>query len=175
MSIEEIGVISNLVGSVAVVLTLFFLAYQVNRARRELSRENARAMIRHNDEILLRLSDDPDLLDVHIRGLKSFEGLSEAERVKWGIWLFTWITQTEQGYIDRKQKDFSGLNLDQYLEGLALTFRSAGGKAMWPRLKQWFDPSFCEALERQVARSSTTLIDQMADLAWQPPPPAQHR
>jgi hypothetical protein len=175
MTTEEVGVVSSIVGSVAVVLSLCFLAYQVNRARRELARENARAMIRHNDDILLSLSDDPNLLDVHIRGLKSFENLTDAERLKWGIWLFTWITQSEQGFIDRKQRDFSGLNLDQYLEGLALTLRSAGGKAMWPRLKQWFDPSFCEALERQVATSSTTLIDQMADLAWQPPPPAKPR
>ena len=175
MSIEEIGVVSDIVGSVAVVLTLFFLAFQVDRARRELARENVRAMIRHNDEILLRLSDDPDLLDVHMRGIESFESLTEAERLKWGIWLFTWITQTEQGFIDRKQKDFSGLDLDQYLEGLALTFRSAGGKAMWPRLKQWFDPNFCEALERQVERSSTTIIEQMADLAWQASLPAQPR
>jgi hypothetical protein len=173
MTIEEVGVVSSIVGSVAVVLSLCFLAYQVNRARRELARENARAMIRHNDDILLRLSDDRDLLDVHVRGLKSFESLTEAERLKWGIWLFTWITQSEQGFIDRRQNDFSGLNLDQYLEGLALTFRSAGGKAMWPRLKQWFDPDFCEALERQVARSSTTHLDQIADLAWQPPPPAK--
>ena len=173
MSIEEVGVVSDMVGTVAVVLTLFFLAFQVNRARRELARENARAMIRHNDDILLRLSDDPDLLDVNMRGLESFESLTEAERLKWGIWLFTWITQSEQGFIDRKQKDFSGLNLDQYLEGLALTLRSAGGKAMWPRLKQWFDPAFCEALERQVAKSTTTLIEQMSDLAWQPPPPSQ--
>jgi len=175
MTIEEVGVVSSIVGSVAVVLSLCFLAYQVNRARRELARENARAMIRHNDDILLRLSDDRDLLDVHVRGLKSFESLTEAGRLKWGIWLFTWITQSEQGFIDRRQNDFSGLNLDQYLEGLALTFRSAGGKAMWPRLKQWFDPGFCEALERQIARSRTTHIDQIADLAWQPPPPAQHR
>lgn len=175
MSIEEIGVVSDIVGSAAVVLSLFFLAFQVNRARRELSRENARAMIRHNDEILLRLSDDADLLDVHMRGLKSFESLTEAERIKWGTWLFTWVTQTEQGFIDRKQKDFSGLDLDGYLEGLALTFRSTGGKAMWPRLKQWFDPSFCAALERQVAKSNTTQTEQFTDLAWQALPSAQNR
>ncbi len=175
MSIEEVGVVSDIVGSVAVVLTLFFLAFQVNRARRELARENARAMIRHNSEILLRLSDNPDLLDVYMRGQKSFESLTEAERIKLGNWLFTWVTETEQGFIDRKQKDFSGLDLDGYLEGLALVFRSDGGKAMWPRLKGWFDPDFCEALERQVARSSTTMIEQITDPAWQPSPPAQHR
>ena len=175
MSIEEVGVVSSIVGSVAVVLSLCFLAYQVNRARQELSRQNVRDMIRHNNEILLRLSDNPDFLDTHMRAQKSFESLTEAERMKWGTWLFTWITQTEQGFIDRKQKDFSGLDLDAYLEGLALVFRSDGGKAAWPRMKGWFDPAFCEALDRQVARSSTTQIEQMTDLAWQPPPPAQHR
>ena len=175
MSIEEIGVVSDIVGSAAVVLTLFFLAFQVDRARREVSRENARDLIRHNNEILLRLSDNPDLLDVYMRGQKSFENLTEAERIKWGTWLFTWVTQTEQGFIDRKQKDFSGLDLDGYLEGLALVFRSKGGKAMWPRIRGWFDPTFCAALERQVARSSTTMIEQMTDLAWQASPPAQHR
>ena len=174
MTIEEVGVVSDIVGSVAVVLTLFFLAFQVDRARRELSRENARDLIRHNNEILLRLSDNPDLLDVHMRGQKSFENLTEAERIKWGTWLFTWITQTEQGFIDRKRKDFSGLDLDGYLEGLALVFRSSGGKAMWPRMKGWFDPTFCAALERQVERSSTTQIEQMTNLA-QAPPPAQPR
>lgn len=175
MSIEEIGVISDIVGSAAVVLTLFFLAFQIDRARREVSRENARDLIRHNNEILLRLSEDPGLLDVHIRGQKSFESLTEAERLKWGFWLFTWVTQTEQGFIDRKQKDFSGLDLDGYLEGLALTLRSNGGKAVWPRLKGWFDPNFCAAVERQVTRSSTTQIEQITDLAWQARPPAQDR
>jgi hypothetical protein len=175
MTIEEVGVVSDIVGSVAVVLTLFFLAFQVDRARRELSRENVREMIRHNNEILLRLSDNPDLLDAHMRGQKSFESLTEAERIKWGTWLYTWVTQTEQGFIDRKQKDFSGLDLDEYLEGLALVFRSDGGKTMWPRMKVWFDPTFCEALERQVARSSTTQIEQITDPAWQASPPVQHR
>ncbi len=132
-------------------------------------------MIRHNNEILLRLSDNPELLDVYMRGHKSFENLTEAERIKWGTWLFTWVTQTEQGFIDRKQRDISGLDLDGYLEGLALVLRSTGGKAMWPRIKGWFDPTFCEALERQMARSSTTMVELIADLAWQTSPPTQVR
>jgi hypothetical protein len=170
MSIEEIGVASDVVGSVAVVLTLAFLAFQIDRARREISRDNARQMVRHNNEILLRLADDAEFLDVHIRGQKDFGSLTEAERARWAVWLFTWVTQTEQGYIDRKQRDLSGLDLDGYVEGLALTFRSNGGKAVWPRLKGWFDPDFCDAVERQMARSSTTQIEQIADLAWRPQP-----
>jgi hypothetical protein len=170
MSIEELGVAADVVGAVAVVLTLGFLAFQIDRARKEISRENVRAMVRHNNEILLKMSEHADLLDVHVRGQKDFASLTEAERLKWAFWLFTWITQTEQGYIDRKQGDFSGLELDGYVEGLALTLRSNGGKVIWPRLKGMFDPAFGEAVERQMATSSTTQIEQMTDLAWSPSP-----
>lgn len=173
MSIAEIGVVTEIIGAVAVVLTLAFLAFQINRARKELSRENARALIRHNNEILLRLADDSELLDVHVRGQQDFAALSEAERLKWASWLFCWITQTEQGFIDRQQKDFSGLDLDAYVEGLALTLRSKGGQAIWPRLKDWFDPAFCAAVERQVARSGTTQLERLADPRWRASPPGR--
>lgn len=166
MILSEIGVLTDIVGSVAVILTLGFLAFQVNRTRLEVSRQNARDMIKNNNDVLLRLSENDALLDVHIRGQKNYSSLTEAERMKWAFWLFAWITQTEQGYIDRRQKDFSGMMLDEYVEGLALVFRSTGGKEVWPRAKAWFDPDFCAAVERQIAKSSTTQLERMTDLEW---------
>lgn len=91
MSLEQIGVIAEIAGSVAVVLTLGFLAFQVNRARLDVSRQNARDMINNNNDVLLRLSENDALLDVHIRAQKDFSSLAEAERMKWGFLLFAWI------------------------------------------------------------------------------------
>jgi len=164
MTLEQLGIVTDIVGSMAVVLTLGFLAFQVNRARLEVSRQNARDMVNNNNDILLRLSENDALLDVHIRGQKDYASLTEAERMKWAFWLFAWVTQTEQGYIDRRQNDFSGMMLDEYLEGLALVFRSTGGKEIWPRVKAWFDPEFCEAVDRQIAKSNTTQLERMTDL-----------
>ncbi|GAM99859.1 hypothetical protein U91I_03514 [alpha proteobacterium U9-1i] len=82
--------------------------------------------------------------------------------MKWGFWLFAWITQTEQGYIDRRQRDFSGMMLDEYVEGLALVLRTEGGKVMWSALKAWFDPEFTAAVERQIEKSSTTQLELIA-------------
>jgi hypothetical protein len=64
MTIEELGIIANIGSSIAVILTLGFLAFQVRRARLEASRQNARDMINNNNEVLLRLSDNDALLDV---------------------------------------------------------------------------------------------------------------
>lgn len=162
MTIEELGIVTDIVGSLAVIATLGFLAFQVRRARLEVSRQNARDMINNNNDVLLRLSENDALLDVHIRGQRDFASLAEAERLKWAYWLFAWITQTEQGYIDRRQKDFSGMKLDEYVEGLALVLRSEGGKVMWSGLKAWFDAEFCAAVERQIAKSSATIVERFA-------------
>ncbi|MEL7547688.1 MAG: hypothetical protein AAGJ84_13625, partial [Pseudomonadota bacterium] len=159
---------TEIAGSVAVIATLGFLAFQINRARLEVSRENAREMINNNNDVLLRLSENDALLDVHIRGQKDYASLTEAERMKWAFWLFAWITQTEQGYIDRRQKDFTGMMLDEYVEGLALVLRSKGGRVVWPRAKAWFDPEFSEAVERQMAKSGVTQLQRLADLEWSP-------
>jgi len=101
MTTEELANIADIGGSIAVIFTLGFLAFQVRRARLEVARQNARDMINNNNDVLLRLSDNDALLDVHIRGQKDYASLTETERMKWGFWLFAWITQTEQGYIDR--------------------------------------------------------------------------
>lgn len=92
MTIEEFGIITDIGGSIAVIATLGFLAFQVSRARLEVSRQNARDMVNNNNDVLLRLSENDALLDVHIRGQKGFASLTEAERMKWGYWLFAWIT-----------------------------------------------------------------------------------
>lgn len=168
MTLEEIGIWTEIAGSVAVIATLGFLAFQINRARLEVSRENARQMINNNNDVLLRLSENDALLDVHIRGQKDYASLTEAERMKWAFWLFAWITQTEQGYIDRRQKDFTGMMLDEYVEGLALVLRSKGGRMVWPRAKAWFDPEFSEAVERQMAKSEITQLQRMTDSEWSP-------
>ena len=168
MTLEEIGIWTEIAGSVAVIATLGFLAFQINRARLEVSRENAREMINNNNNVLLRLSENDALLDVHIRGQKDYASLSEAERMKSAFWLFAWITQTEQGYIDRRQKDFTGMMLDEYVEGLALVLRSKGGRVIWPRAKAWFDPEFSEAVERQMAKSEVTQLQRMTELEWSP-------
>ncbi len=172
MTIEELGIIANIGSSIAVILTLGFLAFQVRRARLEASRQNARDMINNNNDVLLRLSDNDALLDVHIRAQKDYASLTEAERAKWAFWLFAWITQTEQGYVDRRQKDFSGMLLDECVEGLAMVFRSDGGGLAWRSLKPFFDADFASAVDRQIARSTFKQLDLEHIVGPKSPPSA---
>lgn len=159
MSISELGSLGEFVGSVAVVATLIILIFQVRGARTEISSQMTREIKRHNNETFHQLTRHPDLVDIHIRAQRQYESLSEAEKLTWIIWLFTWINQTEDGWMARKRGIPNMSWVDSYVLGVALTLRSDGGREVWPRLRIFFEPLFAEALEETVRQDDSTFLD----------------
>lgn len=159
MSISELGSLGEIVGSIAVLVTLIILVFQVREARVELSGQITREIKRHNNETFHQLIRRPDLVDIHIRAQRQYDGLSEAEKLTWVTWLFTWITQTEEGWMARRQ-GVPGLEwVDRYVQGVALVLRSDGGQIVWPKLRGFFEEAFAEALERAVREDDATYLD----------------
>lgn len=159
MSISELGSLGEIVGSIAVLVTLIILVFQVREARVELSGQITREIKRHNNETFHQLIRRPDLVDIHIRAQRQYDGLSEAEKLAWVTWLFTWITQTEEGWMARRQ-GVPGLEwVDRYVQGVALVLRSDGGQIVWPKLRGFFEEAFAEALERAVREDDATYLD----------------
>ena len=161
MTWEAIGAIGELIGALVVVGTLVILIFQVRGARVELSRQMTRDIKRHNNEAFHQLTQNPDLADLHVRGQREFGSLSETERVRWILWLFTWINQTEDGWIARK-RGIPGMDwVDTYVQGVALVLRSEGGSAAWGSLRGFYEPDFVAALERVVDESDETWLETL--------------
>ncbi len=159
MSISELGSLGELVGSIAVLITLIILVFQVRGARVELSGQITREIKRHNNETFHQLIQRPDLVDIHIRAQREYDGLSEVEKLTWISWLFTWITQTEDGWMARKHGVANMEWVDRYVNGVALVLRSDGGKIVWPRLRGFFEKPFADALERTAREDNATYLD----------------
>ena len=97
-------------------------------------------------------------MDLHIRGQRDIESLTEQERLTWMVWLFTWITQTEDGFVARRS-GIPGMEwVDRYLLGVAVVLRSSGGAVVWPRMRAWFDEDFVTALDKKIDEDSVTYL-----------------
>ncbi|MEM9173730.1 MAG: hypothetical protein AAGC67_00710 [Myxococcota bacterium] len=161
MSIEELGSLGEFIGSLAVLVTLVILVFQVRGARVELSRQMTREIKRHNNEAFHQLTQNPRLAEIHVRGQRDFFALSETERVTWMLWLFTWINQTEDGWIAR-ERGIPGMDwVDTYVLGVALILRSEGGREAWKAIEGFYEPEFVRALERVVAEDTVTWLDTL--------------
>ena len=116
MSLSELGSLGEFLASIGVFVTLVILIVQLRSARTELSSQLTREVKRHNNQAFYQLTQDPTLMDIHIRGQQNYEALNEQEKVTWGVWLFTWITQTEDGYLAHR----SGIQDMGWIDGYVL-------------------------------------------------------
>lgn len=164
LSISELGSLGEFVGSVAVLATLVILVFQVRGARAEISSQTRREIKRQNNETWNQLIEDPNLLDLHVRAQREYDGLTETEKLRWITWMYTWITQTEDLWISRRQGVMDPETLDRYVRGVSLVFRSAGGRVVWPIIQGFYDPKFVAELDRVVAEEGTTWLETL--LPW---------
>jgi hypothetical protein len=160
MSLQDFADLGEAIGGGAVVITLIYLAIQLRRGRVELARQNARELLRHNNEVLLRLSENSRLMEIHIKAQTDFDALSDEDKMTWVVWLFTWTASWEQGFLDLPRREISGIELDQYAEGLALVLRTPGGRTVWTTIKSFFSAESVAALDRQIERSNTTQLER---------------
>lgn len=159
MSISELGSLGEIVGSIAVLVSLIILVFQIRGARIELSCQMTREIKRHNNEALRQLTQQSELVGINIRAQREFDSLSEGEKLTWMIWLFTWINQTEDGWMARKRGIPNMEWVDGYMLGVALVLRSNGGRIVWPRLRSFFEKPFADALDRTVREDNATFLE----------------
>lgn len=159
MTISELGSLGDIIGSFAVLITLIVLVLQVRSARVELSSQMTREIKRDNNATFHQLIQQPELVDIFIRGQREYDCLSEAEKATLQIWLFTWITGAEDAWLARHRGIPNMEWVDAYMVGVARVLRSEGGQRVWPRLSSNFEKPFVDALEQTIQADNMTFLD----------------
>ena len=162
MNWDAIGAIGEIASAVAVLVTLVILVSQVRGARLEFSSQIAVEIRRHNNENIQFPISDARTLDIHIKAQRNFEALSEQDKVYWAVWLYSYISQTEDVW-KLSAKGVSGLEQmnEIYNSGVATVLRSDGGKIMWRKLRMFFPEEFAIAIDQAIAESDLTWLDAM--------------
>ena len=166
MNWDAIGAVGEIIGASAVVLTLGYLAIQLRQARSEYIRNNARDLVVRNNVVLGKLADDKDLRARHIKGMQDYSDLSLEEKLAFGIWMFTWISNWEQAFEDQKSGSFEGLPLEAYSMGIAEVLRTPGGNEYWRRSRDYFSEDAARELDRVIGLSEQTWLDRFSE-TWE--------
>jgi hypothetical protein len=161
LTISELGSLGEFVASIAVLATLVILVFQIRGARKELASQTRREIKQQNNEMFHQLTQDPNLLDIHVRAQRDYTAFTETEKLTWIIWMYTWLTQTEDGWLSRTQDGPDVDWVDRYVLGVSLVLRSPGGRVVWPIIQGWFDRRFIDELDRVVREEDTTWLESM--------------
>jgi hypothetical protein len=156
-----LGNYGEFLSSLGVLATLLVLVFQIKGARAEFSSQMSREIKRHNNEDIQLPLKNPRTLDVHIRAQRDFNSLEEADKIYWGVWLFSWITQSEDTWLAQRHGIHDMEFAERYMEGVAQVLRSDGGQVMWPRVRGWLDQDFVTEIDKMIKQSDVTWLDQM--------------
>jgi hypothetical protein len=83
---EAIGAIGEVLGAIAVVATLLYLAVQIRQNAQSVRNAASLSVNEGLAEINRRLSNDPEFAELWLRGLKDYRGLTEVERARFAAY-----------------------------------------------------------------------------------------
>ncbi len=135
MNWDAIGATGEIVGAAAVVVTLFYLAIQIKQStavsKADLFERGNESWNKATEPLL-----EPSNAALFQSGLKSYEDLSDIDRLRFEILLSRLILSLESGLEKHNQGFVSSDYADTYGHFFRPIFLSPGGRAYWKSEKR---------------------------------------
>jgi hypothetical protein len=167
MNWEAIGAIGEVLGALGVIITLAYLAIQIRQNTRSQRVDSYARSLDRVTSLQARMSDNPKLGAILLKGVLDSNALSRQERVQ-----FTWafyemfsgfefiFHQAESGTLP---KDV----WNRWAETLFWWLSFPGVRAWWDSRPTPFTPDFTDFIERRLATSAERpLRDDAAQERW---------
>jgi len=145
---EAISAIGQVVGAIAVVVSLIYLANEVRRNTRETRDASMRWVSDNYTQWVRQVTGHPDLSELYYRGIHDFESLEGVELVRFSGLMVEVFRRSEEMYYLRLQG-----HLEPYVwNGLEASMRDfnryPGVQAWWRFRSHWFSEGFAKHINQ---------------------------
>jgi hypothetical protein len=146
MNWDALGAIGELVGAVAVFLSLAYLAAQIRNQNRE-----SRLAAMHDISTAFRESTakllEDDLSGIFVKAIESFEGLTDKERLRLLIAVTSIFRAWEEAFIQHDVGHLDDRTWKPMLSYYSFILSSPPGRRSWEMRKEHFDDRFREFVD----------------------------
>jgi hypothetical protein len=146
---DALGAIGEIVGALAVVLTIFYLSTQVKQNTAQSERVENQDFLNRWSDLSRMMVTDENLMSLWLKGLKDHQSLSEEDWAKFKI-LYTdltgWLSSHWQNR-DRLTEDSGAAIFTEYH---AYWRVQPSGEYWWKLLSDNFPQDFCREVDRKT-------------------------
>ena len=168
MSLEAWAAIAEIIGAIAVVLTLAYLAMQIRQNSNAIRSSNATTIHINNQNLAQAPMMDRELGDIILRAVIGEEELSPSEKLAAYAWFYQFLKTGELAH----QSYLHGELDQEYWEATMSFYRSyiqtSGVRKYWAERKGAFTPGFQAYVEKWMSDSSTPVT--RADVLYRATP-----
>lgn len=144
---EVVSAIAELIGSLAVVVTLLFVLVQLRHSSSAIRSSSLQSALGADVGIMTSLVSDPELHGIYFRGIRGSEGLSKEEYSRFEILTLLMLRMNDIQY----QQYRNGETSSDYWDSLATTLKPMlampGLYASWQRQKGVLTKGFVAEVE----------------------------
>jgi len=151
MNWEALGAIGEIVGAVAVVLTLGYLAVQIRQNTRVFQSSTEQAQADAHTRCLSLIAQDPDLTRLYLRGA-SGDSLDREESLRFGFLLHVVFSQVQAAFFHYRQGTLSPEQWVPPSRVAAWWISSPGARAWWAEGKTVYREEFVQLVEGMIRR-----------------------
>ena len=158
MNWDAIGAIGEIIGAIAVVATLFYLAVQIRQNNRVVEENSRQLRLGEVDATLQSFSRfrglivNPDTAALLTRGLADYASLEEAEQIQVGAVLDEYMFSYWSVFQRMREGAYSEEDWHVHLKALAAMMSRSGAKQWWAQRKSNYPVKFVAYLDDYLNR-----------------------
>jgi hypothetical protein len=147
MTIEELGSIGELVGAIATVATLIYLAIQI-RSNSRITRSAAlqATLDGGRDHTIAPILNNPELVGLYRRGMTSLEYLDADEQARFTWFLCESVLQMQNIMHLHEEGILATIEYDAWMAYTASIITTPGAKEVWPQVAAIVSPAIANIL-----------------------------
>ena len=152
MTIEQFGSIGELVGALATVATLAYLAVQIRANTRMMRTQASHVSQAQNSQLAMGIARDQQLAGIFRRGLASFDSLEPDEQIQFVFLFSQFLSTAELVFRDVENGVSDPPAFERAWSSIRPLVRTPGGRAFWERQGRPSYPSdFCSFVESDLS------------------------
>jgi hypothetical protein len=152
MSLEQLGVIANIVGAIAIVITLVYLAIQIKdnaRSSRSAAVTDATTAMQ---AFYQELGSNPETCKLFLTAVTNPDELSQQEQFQYVMLMHSCFLGFQRSFILAREGTLDVALRDSIGTAIHAINRSPGMHLYWRQRKAYFQPEFVEWVEGLLAR-----------------------
>jgi hypothetical protein len=150
MNWDAIGAIGELIGSLAVVITIAYLVIQIrqnNKSAKSVSTNQSRAAA---VDVISAITNSTDAITTYTAGLNNRIGLEIHERVRFDLIIFQTLKVTETIFLEYMDGLLTKEQWDAQWRGEKHILQSKGGRESWAVQKTFVSASYMKWVDENL-------------------------
>ena len=150
MTLNDLANLGQIIGALAVVISLIYVALQIRQNTNAIRSATAQTVHEHFANWYQLIAADAELAQIAANGLRDYSSLSEQERVRFIATFMSFISYSQNAFLKWREgllKPALWLGWEQVMMNL---FGAPGGKVLWKERSYLFGEEFRRYIENDL-------------------------